>query len=216
MESMLLASLAFNYCLVLIKSIVNVNSRSCIIIMKKYIMYTLFLCLIFLSACNSKSQEYQMNFTFTDQSGNEFSSDDLEGKVWLANFIFTNCDTVCPPMTAHMAKLQQMLADEGVEAEIVSFSVDPKTDTPEVLTEFASKFDADFSNWHFLTGYTQEEIESFAKEEFATLVSKPENQVQVMHGTSFYIIDQNGEVVDSYSGVEDTPYDEIVKKIKTL
>ncbi|MFC4322775.1 SCO family protein [Litchfieldia salsa] len=184
--------------------------------MKKYIMYTLFLCLIFLSACNSKSQEYQMNFTFTDQSGNEFSSDDLEGKVWLANFIFTNCDTVCPPMTAHMAKLQQMLADEGVEAEIVSFSVDPKTDTPEVLTEFASKFDADFSNWHFLTGYTQEEIESFAKEEFATLVSKPENQVQVMHGTSFYIIDQNGEVVDSYSGVEDTPYDEIVKKIKTL
>jgi protein SCO1 len=183
--------------------------------MKKTFIYSLFLCLIFLSACNQE-KENKMNFTFTDQDGNTFGIEDLDGKVWVANFIFTNCETVCPPMTAHMAKLQQMLDEEGIEAEIVSFSVDPEEDTPAALTEFANKFDVDFSNWHFLTGYTQAEIEAFARENFATLVQKPKNEDQVMHGTSFYIVDQNGEIVESYSGVEDTPYDEMIKKIKQL
>ncbi|MBD8068065.1 SCO family protein [Bacillus sp. PS06] len=181
--------------------------------MKKGFFYILILCIVLLTACN---QENKMNFTFTDQDGNAFGTEQLDGKVWVANFIFTNCETVCPPMTAHMAKLQQMLADEGIEAEIVSFSVDPEEDSPEVLKEFANKFDADFSNWHFLTGYSQAEIEEFAKDNFATLVQKPTNQDQVLHRTAFYIVDKNGNIAGDYSGVSETPYEEMVKKIKDL
>ncbi|WP_078550585.1 SCO family protein [Litchfieldia alkalitelluris] len=179
----------------------------------KYIL-TLMFCLCLLSAC--KSNEQAMNFEFTDQDGSAFGSSNLEGKVWVANFIFTNCNTVCPPMTAHMAKLQQMLEDEGVQAELVSFTVDPEVDNPDTLKSFANNFDADFANWHFLTGYSQKEIEDFAKENFATLVRKPADQEQVMHGTSFYVVDQNGNLVESYSGVEDTPYEDIIEKIKEL
>ena len=167
---------------------------------------------LLLAACSGN----QMDFEFTDQDAQPFGSKELTGKVWVANFIFTNCETVCPPMTAHMAKLQQMLADEGVEAELVSFSVDPEVDSPEALKEFAEKFDADFQNWHFLTGYSQAEIEEFAKVNFQTLVQKPENNDQVMHGTSFVIVNPSGEVIESFNGVESPSYDEMVALIKKL
>ncbi len=170
------------------------------------------ICLLLLSACGKN----EMNFMFTDQDGNSFGSEDLHGEVWVANFIFTNCETVCPPMTAHMAKLQQMLEDEGLHAEFVSFSVDPEVDTPEALKAYASKFEANFSNWHFLTGYTQAEIEEFAKNNFATLVQKPSGNDQVIHGTKFYLVDQSGKIAGEFDGVSDTPYEEIIQQIKKL
>src|SRR5690606_17310406 len=64
-------------------------------------------------------------FTFTDQEGNPYGLQDLKGKVWVADFIFTNCETVCLPMTSNMSTLQNKLAEKGVHAEFVSFSVDP-------------------------------------------------------------------------------------------
>lgn len=63
-----------------------------------------------------------------------FSKSDLKGKVWIADFIFTSCETVCLPMTSNMTKLQQQLKDEGItDVEFVSFSVDPEIDKPDVL-----------------------------------------------------------------------------------
>nr|WP_245592294.1 SCO family protein [Ectobacillus panaciterrae] len=100
--------------------------------------------------------------------------------------------------------------------EIVSFSVDPTVDTPSKMKEFMSRFDMDASKWHFLTGYTQKEIEEFGKRKFKTIIDKPGNSDQVMHGTSFYLVDQNGTVVKSYSGLKDTPYEEIIRDIKRI
>lgn len=157
------------------------------------------------------------NFTFTSHEGKEFGMSDLEGKVWIADFVFTNCADVCPPMTANMAKLQEKVKDEGVEnVEFVSFSVDPAVDSPQVLKEFGEKFHVDFNNWTFLTGYSQEEIEKFALENFKTLVKKPQEGDQVIHGTDFYLVDQSGTMVKYYSGFKDVPFDDIIKDIKTL
>jgi len=181
--------------------------------MKKINVVLYLLVISLLAACSNQNQ---MDFSYVNQDGESFGSEDLSGKVWVADFIFTNCETVCPPMTAHMAKLQQALKDQDVDAELVSFSVDPEVDTPDALKEFAQKFDADFSNWHFLTGYSQSEIETFAKDSFQTLVQKPQNEDQVLHGTSFYIVDKSGNIVESYSGVESPPYSEMVEKIKDL
>src|SRR4051812_31181699 len=93
--------------------------------------------LLFVSACGNSSPikdplNYKVqSFQYTNQDGKSVSLEDLQGDVWVANFIFTSCTTVCPPMTAHMSELQDKIAAEGLDAKIISFSVDPKIDTPE-------------------------------------------------------------------------------------
>ncbi|MFD0051956.1 SCO family protein [Actinomycetes bacterium NPDC127524] len=177
---------------------------------------------LLLSACGKERVPGAKNwdvesFAYTNQDGNTISKQDLKGKVWIADFMFTSCQDVCLPMTANMVKLQQMLKDKGIEnVEFVSFSVDPNTDKPAVLKEFGQRFKADFENWNFLTGYKQSQIESFAKDSFHTIVQKPENMDQVMHGINFYLIDQKGKVIQYYNGVKGTPFDDIVKHIKIL
>ncbi|MEK3797445.1 SCO family protein [Peribacillus sp. FSL H8-0477] len=190
--------------------------------MKKLPMLMILAMTLLVSACGSKEVPNANNwetedFSFVDQNGEEFSKSDLKGKVWVADFIFTNCTTICLPMTANLIKLQQQLKDEGIkDVEFVSFSVDPETDKPEVLKNYGTKMNADLSNWHFLTGYSQAEIEKFALDNFKTLVKKPENEDQVIHGTTFYLVDQEGTIIQDYSGAKDVPYEEIIKHIKIL
>ncbi|CAI8917096.1 MULTISPECIES: SCO family protein [Bacillus] len=177
--------------------------------------------ILLLTACGSKLRDQLNwkldNFSYTDQNGKTFGRDDLKGKVWVADFIFTSCKTVCPPLIANMERLQRMLKDEGVQnVEFVSFSVDPTVDTPSKLKEFMSRYDMDESKWHFLTGYSQEEVTEFAKKNFQTLVDKPQDSDQVTHGTSFYLVDQTGTVVKKYSGLSNPPYKDIVRDIKRI
>ncbi len=176
---------------------------------------------IFLSACGSEGIDDPLNypvqkFTMTDQNNKEFALENVNGKVWIANFIFTSCETICPPMTANMKRLQDKFTADGLDVEIVSFSVDPEVDTPSKLKGFIEKFQGEQSKWHLLTGYHQEFINEFAKESFHTIVDKPKNNTQVIHGTSFYLVDQDGIVQKSYSGVSDVPYDEVIADVKTL
>jgi protein SCO1 len=193
-----------------------------IVLKKVYIILMLAAAMIFAAACGNGELKDAKNypiedFTFTNQEGESVSKADLKGKVWVASFIFTNCADVCPPMTANMAKLQDMMKEEGLkDVEIVSFSVDPAVDSPEVLKEYGKKFSVDFKNWSFLTGYTQEEIEKFALESFKAFVKKPETGDQVIHGTDFYLVDQNGEMRKYYTGLKEVPFDQIITDIKTL
>ncbi|MEK5442180.1 MULTISPECIES: SCO family protein [unclassified Fredinandcohnia] len=188
----------------------------------KRIKFFVMIALIFiLAACGNSGIANPLNyevsdFSYVDQNGEDFSLKDLEGKVWIADMIFTQCDTVCPPMTAHMAKLQGMVKEEDLDVEFVSFSVDPEVDTPEMLKEYAESYSDDLSNWHLLTGYTMNEITVFAKDSFAALVAKPEGEDQVVHMTKFYLVDQNGTVLKDYDGVSDTPYEEIIADIKKV
>lgn len=190
--------------------------------MKKLPMLMILAMTLLVSACGSKEVPNANNwetedFSFVDQNGEEFSKSDLKGKVWVADFIFTNCTTICLPMTANLIKLQQQLKDEGIkDVEFVSFSVDPETDKPDVLKNYGTKMNVDLSNWHFITGYSQAEIEKFALDNFKTLVKKPENEDQVIHGTTFYLVDQEGTIIQDYSGAKDVPYEEIIKHIKIL
>jgi protein SCO1/2 len=192
--------------------------------MKRYnsLLAMLVLFFVIVSGCDMKAKVRNPlnwdveSFQYTNQDNKPYGSKDLKGKVWVADFIFTNCQTVCPPMTANLARLQKMAKDKKLDVHFVSFSVDPQNDNPEALRAFSDKFSADRTNWNFLTGYSQEEIERFAKKNFRTLVDKPDNSDQVVHGTSFFLIDQNGKVVKKYSGVSNTPYEEILRDIERL
>ncbi|WNB91226.1 SCO family protein [Bacillus sp. NEB1478] len=156
------------------------------------------------------------SFSYKEQNGEDFSSENLKGKVWLADFIFTNCETVCPPMTAHVAKLQRMAKDKNVNVDFVSFSIDPKRDDAKALTAFGENYDADFSNWHFVSGYEQKEIEHFAKDSFKTPIIADPKSDQFMHATAFFLVNKEGKVTYRYEGVEDTPFEKIIKDAKKL
>jgi len=188
---------------------------------KKIKFFVVIALILVLAACGNSGIANPLNyevsdFSYTDQYGESFSLKDLEGKVWIADMIFTQCDTVCPPMSAHMAKLQGMVKEEGLDVEFVSFSVDPDVDTPEILKEYAEGYSDDLSNWHLLTGYSLDEITQFAKDSFKAIVMKPEGQDQVMHVVNFYLVDQNGTVLKDYDGVSNTPYEEIIEDIKKI
>ncbi|MFC7784222.1 SCO family protein [Rossellomorea sp. GCM10028870] len=177
---------------------------------------------ILLAGCsNSDFQaetDYEVKeFSYTNQNNQEVGLNDLKGQVWIADFIFTNCETVCPPMTFNLTKLQEKLKEEGVEEyKIVSFSVDPENDTPDALKEYISNFEADTSKWELLTGYEFDEVKNLAERSFRSIVADDPNSDQMIHGTSFYLVNQKGTVVKTYSGNSDVPYDEIVQDMKTL
>jgi protein SCO1 len=177
---------------------------------------------ILLAGCsNSDFQaetDYEIaDFNYTNQDNEKVSLKDLEGKVWIADFIFTNCETVCPPMTFNLTKLQKELKKAGVEDyKIVSFSVDPEKDTPQALKEYISGYEADTGKWELLTGYKFEEVKDFAEHSFKTIVAKDPNSDQVIHQTSFFLVNQEGVVVKNYSGNSDVPYEEITSDMKTL
>jgi len=184
--------------------------------LKKIISAVLLSFLLILSACGAKQGKPIEDFNFTDQDGNPFGLEDLKGKVWVADFVFTNCTTVCPPMTMNMSEIQKQVKAAGLDdVHFVSFSVDPEVDKPEVLKKYGTSFDADFSKWHFLTGYSQEEIEDYAPKNFKTVVKKPRDDDQVIHGVSFYLFNKDGEMIGEYPGDKEVPFKEIIKDIKS-
>ncbi|MFB1080998.1 SCO family protein [Jeotgalibacillus sp. JSM ZJ347] len=174
-----------------------------------------------MSACSGdfegNMEKELTSFEFTNQNGEQVTNIDLEGTPVVANFIFTNCDTVCPPMTYNMTGLQEAIEDEGVEDyRMVSFSVDPEKDTPEALQEFIERYELNEDKWDFLTGYEFETVSTLALESFQGLVVDDPKSDQMTHPTSIYLISPEGTVVKSYDGLESVPEDEIIADLKTL
>ncbi|ASK63652.1 cytochrome c oxidase assembly protein [Virgibacillus phasianinus] len=176
---------------------------------------------LILSACGDKyegdfSYEVQ-DFSFTNQDGEKVSKSSLEGKFWVADFVFTNCETVCPPMTANMAKLQDKLNEAELDdVQLVSFSVDPDRDTKSALKEFGKSHGASFDNWHFLTGYEFQTIKEFSIKSFKSALEKVKDSDQLMHGTSFFLVSPEGNAIKRYSGIKAAEMDKIVKDIKEM
>lgn len=116
------------------------------------------------------------DFSLIERSGRQVKKADLQGQIWIANFIFTNCPDQCPLMTSQMAELQTALS-RARDIRLVSFTVDPERDTPEVLSEYAKYFGADRDRWLFLTG-VKEAIYDLARESFHVGVIDPRDETQ--------------------------------------
>ncbi len=138
------------------------------------------------------------DFTFTDQESRAFSSSAMKGRVWIADFIFTQCQGPCPMMTAKMAQLQKELQGTGVH--FLSFSVDPANDTPAVLKAYANQHGADLSNWSFVTG-PQKEIFSVARTVLIG-VTAATGKMPIAHSVKFLLIDASGKVRGYYDGTD--------------
>jgi len=141
------------------------------------------------------------DFTLTDSSGRPLGKHDLEGSAWIADFVFTSCAGPCPQMSRAMRRLQDDLA--GVEnLRLVSFSVDPERDTPEVLSAYAERYGADPQRWLFVTG-PMSQIYDLAIDGFKIAVEEDRENQRIIHDTRFILVDREGAIrgyYDSTSG----------------
>jgi protein SCO1/2/putative membrane protein len=153
-------------------------------------------------------------FTFIDQNGDKIDSKDLLGEVWVANFVFTRCFGTCPLMTRGMAALNKELADVP-SVKLISFSMDPEYDTPNVLKAYAEKNDAVSPRWHFLTGKKQD-MYAMVRDQFHLMVSdeKGTKDEPIVHSIKFILIDAEGRVRGRFDGL--TPDGAENKDVKKL
>ncbi|MHC4547410.1 MAG: SCO family protein [Planctomycetota bacterium] len=133
-------------------------------------------------------------FHLLERAGVPVDRESLQGKVWVAAFIFTRCTTTCIPMCAEMTKLQEEFRDEP-DFRIVATTVDPAYDTREVLARFAKGYGADPGKWLFLTG-KRDAIREFAHEGLKIQWHPTD---PLIHSTYFVLIDRHGTIRDYFN-----------------
>jgi protein SCO1 len=160
------------------------------------------------------------DFSLTEKNGTTLRVDDLLGKVWIANFIFTRCSGICPIMTNKMQMLQETFKDNS-EIRFVSFSVDPEFDKPEVLARYATRYKADPAKWFFLTG-DKTVIHTLAVKHFHLGVDEQGQQpthdpnANLMHSSKLVLIDKEGKIRGYYDTQEGASLDQITRDTKRL
>lgn len=143
-------------------------------------------------------------FTLTERDGSLVSLQQLRGKIWIADFIYTSCTDTCPLQTAMMAKLQDEYAAKP-DVQLVSFTVDPERDTPQALSLYADKYQADAKRWYFLTGQ-RDRMLRLVQEGFhlavASLPSDAEPSGTVPHSPRFVLVDKEARIRGYYDSRE--------------
>ena len=153
---------------------------------------------------------YLPSFVLTEKSGKPLSLEDLRGKVWIADFFFTTCPGPCPRMSARMAELQRSLAGNA-DTRLVSITVDPSTDTPAVLSDYANRYHADSTRWYFLTG-EKSDIHRLAKDGF--MVGGVEDIL--LHTTRFMLVDRMGRLRGYYDSSDEESLRKLVADAHSL
>jgi protein SCO1/2 len=138
-------------------------------------------------------------FSATAQDGRAVTQKDLEGSVWVANFVFTRCPNVCPAFTAKMAGLQSLSARRLPSLRLVTFTVDPEHDTPAVLTDYGTKYQADFTRWSFLNAPADVLEQTLMKGMLQPLDRGDMSDLnKVMHSSYFALVDRKLRVRGFY------------------
>ena len=150
------------------------------------------------------------DFEFTDSNGQIITREDMEGKVWVADFIFTTCTMACPIMTGNMNIIHKTFRDNN-NVRIISISVYPEYNTPAILKEYASRYNANTDRWHFLTG-PEESVKKIIKNGFKI----GDYEDIIFHSEKFALVDISGNIRGYYSGMKTEDMSQLQKDIKIL
>jgi len=139
------------------------------------------------------------SFSLTERAGGAVTQDDLRGKVWIADFIFTRCPDVCPVLTSRMRDLQKTLDARRADVTLVSISVDPGHDTPEVLRTYATAHGAG-PGWHFVTG-PRDTVASLLRDGFHVAFADDGPATgPITHSDRFVLVDPELRIRGYYHG----------------
>ena len=139
------------------------------------------------------------DFKFTNQNREVITQKDYENYIYVADFFFTTCPTICPKMTDNMVWLQEQLKNNP-EVKLLSFSVTPDIDTPEILKEYALEKGVNDSKWNLVTGDKKEIYYLARKSYLAVKTGKPEDIYDMVHTENFILVDKNKRIRGFYDG----------------
>ena len=152
------------------------------------------------------------NFNLVNQNGNNISQEFYHNKIYVADFFFTTCPSICPIMTNNMLKVQEKIKNDP-NVLIVSFSVDPKTDSVAQLKKYAKEKGVDDLKWNLLTGDKKQIYDLARKSFFVAEIDKDSDSNDIIHTENFVLVDPDKRIRGFYDG---TNLDEIKNLILDL
>lgn len=152
------------------------------------------------------------DFSFTNQNGEMITQKDYDGKIYVADFFFTTCPTICPKMTDNMVWLQEQIKNNP-KAMLLSYSVTPDIDSVPVLKKYALEKGVDDSKWNLVTGNKKDIYYIARKSYLAVKTGKPEDMYDMVHTENFILVDQKRRIRGFYDG---TNLEEVKKLLEDI
>ena len=154
------------------------------------------------------------DFSLTNQNGNTVTQNDYENKIYVADFFFTTCQTICPIMTDHMVKIQQELREDA-KVLLLSHTVTPEIDSVNVLKKYAVEKGVDDKKWNLVTG-DKKQIYDLARKSYLVAKDNPYEEYDLIHTENFVLVDKKKRIRGFYDGTDSEAIEELLKDIKIL
>lgn len=155
------------------------------------------------------------DFTLTNQNGKTITQDDYKNKIYVTDFFFTNCTTICPIMTNNMVKIQEAFLKTD-DVMFLSHSVTPEIDSISVLRKYADRKGVIDSKWNVTTG-NKKHIYELARKSYFAVVEQGDGGLQdFIHTTNFVLVDKKKQIRGIYDGIDDGEIQRLIKDIKSL
>ncbi|MDN3669981.1 SCO family protein [Echinicola jeungdonensis] len=155
-------------------------------------------------------------FSFYNQDGDTITNADVEGKVYVADFFFTSCPTICPIMKSQMLRVYEEFKNNP-DFQILSHSIDPTYDTVALLKDYSQRLGIqDASTWHFLTG-DKEKIFEIGQTSYMTTAMEDQNEPGgFLHSGAFVLVDRKGHIRGVYDGTKEDQVNELIQDIPLI
>ncbi len=155
------------------------------------------------------------DFSFTNQNGKTITQKDYEGKIYVADFFFTTCGSICPKMTTNLSDVQKAFANNP-KVKLLSFTVFPETDSVPVLKAYAKKNQVNDTKWNLVTG-DKKEIYTLARKSYlAVKLGKPSELYDMVHTENFVLVDTKKRVRGFYDGTNKDDIKRLIEDITFL
>jgi protein SCO1/2 len=167
------------------------------------------------STVEDKNPHFIQTFTLTNQDEKTFSDAGVNNKIYVADFFFTSCTSACPKMTKSLVLVQNALSSDN-DVQIISFTVDPETDSAQRLKWYAGVFKIDPGKWNLLTG-SKKEIYRLARESFFVSASDGDGgSGDFIHSDKLVLVDKQKQIRGYYTGTDESSVEQLIYDIKKL
>ncbi|MBT8328354.1 MAG: SCO family protein [Desulfofustis sp.] len=192
-------------------------SCACIITLHLSVLILLFV----VQGCNQSTREplpilitVEVPYTFTDQDNSPVDQEMFAEKIYVADFFFTSCPTICPIMKTQMLRVYEKYKDDQ-RVVLLSHTIDPEHDTVEVLSDYGTRLGIEADRWHLVTG-NKEEIYNTARLYGLAAMEDKNAPGGFIHSGSFTLVDRQGRIRGYYRGTEEEAVDRLIDDIAWL
>jgi len=155
------------------------------------------------------------NFKFVDQDSSEVTNDTYKGKIYVADFFFTSCRTICPIMKTQMLRVYDSIQNDP-EVMLLSHTIDPEYDTVGLLHDFAERLGVESDKWHFVTGNKDEIYKLAQTSYFSTALEDKSEADGFIHSGAFLLIDKDRRIRGKYDGTKEDDVNRLLGDIQRL